>query len=197
MCIDAGLVGIMCCSFFFFFFFFNDTATTEIYTLSLHDALPIRQPGQAMRIAHAGDHRLDHAPAAHPRDVADHRGQLDVGLLQRLLDAPVMDHVHRASPRCQCRRLGASPKSKLTSVLQRHRCPPTPIEVIKAPRVQLATGLSAPLKSRPLRRRQAKPRTLPPPPEVSSPEVRPSPVPTRNENNRVTDSGCHSAASRC
>ena len=31
--------------FFFviFFFFFNDTATTEIYTLSLHDALPISQ----------------------------------------------------------------------------------------------------------------------------------------------------------
>ena len=26
---------------FVFFFFFNDTATTEIYTLSLHDALPI------------------------------------------------------------------------------------------------------------------------------------------------------------
>src|SRR2546427_8244669 len=32
------LVRIHC---FFFFFFFNDTATTEIYTLSLHDALPI------------------------------------------------------------------------------------------------------------------------------------------------------------
>src|SRR5215211_4869292 len=30
--------------FFFFFFFFNDTATTEIYTLSLHDALPIWPP---------------------------------------------------------------------------------------------------------------------------------------------------------
>src|SRR2546421_6915508 len=28
-------------SLFFLFFFFNDTATTEIYTLSLHDALPI------------------------------------------------------------------------------------------------------------------------------------------------------------
>src|SRR2546426_12541307 len=28
-------------TFHFFFFFFNDTATTEIYTLSLHDALPI------------------------------------------------------------------------------------------------------------------------------------------------------------
>src|SRR2546422_6379217 len=29
------------CTFYFLFFFFNDTATTEIYTLSLHDALPI------------------------------------------------------------------------------------------------------------------------------------------------------------
>src|SRR3989442_7665582 len=37
---------------FSFFFFFNDTATTEIYTLSLHDALPIspgrRAPGAAV-----------------------------------------------------------------------------------------------------------------------------------------------------
>src|SRR6266513_6058955 len=31
-------------SLLFFFFFFNDTATTEIYTLSLHDALPICRP---------------------------------------------------------------------------------------------------------------------------------------------------------
>src|SRR2546429_8734760 len=30
-----------CVLILFFFFFFNDTATTEIYTLSLHDALPI------------------------------------------------------------------------------------------------------------------------------------------------------------
>src|SRR3712207_7387857 len=32
---------------FLFFFFFNDTATTEIYTLSLHDALPIFDPASA------------------------------------------------------------------------------------------------------------------------------------------------------
>src|SRR5215510_16028322 len=32
---------------FFLFFFFNDTATTEIYTLSLHDALPIYAVGLA------------------------------------------------------------------------------------------------------------------------------------------------------
>src|SRR5438067_5946016 len=30
-----------------FFFFFNDTATTEIYTLSLHDALPISRRGRS------------------------------------------------------------------------------------------------------------------------------------------------------
>src|SRR3712207_7076468 len=33
---------------FLFFFFFNDTATTEIYTLSLHDALPISEPRDAI-----------------------------------------------------------------------------------------------------------------------------------------------------
>src|SRR5260370_26131672 len=35
---------MVCQSRTFSFFFFNDTATTEIYTLSLHDALPILQP---------------------------------------------------------------------------------------------------------------------------------------------------------
>src|SRR2546422_8401913 len=40
----------------FFFFFFNDTATTEIYTLSLHDALPIladRNPQPRLALAEA------------------------------------------------------------------------------------------------------------------------------------------------
>src|SRR6266446_11003342 len=36
------------------FFFFNDTATTEIYTLSLHDALPIYRQG-------TGDHQSRHS----------------------------------------------------------------------------------------------------------------------------------------
>src|SRR5258705_4254384 len=34
----------------FLFFFFNDTATTEIYTLSLHDALPILPGRQVCRV---------------------------------------------------------------------------------------------------------------------------------------------------
>src|SRR2546426_10617956 len=40
----------------YFFFFFNDTATTEIYTLSLHDALPI-SCDQHGRPARAGARR--------------------------------------------------------------------------------------------------------------------------------------------
>src|ERR1039458_7179893 len=37
----------------FFFFFFNDTATTEIYTLSLHDALPIYSTPRPPAACHA------------------------------------------------------------------------------------------------------------------------------------------------
>src|SRR3989454_3653149 len=37
-----------------FFFFFNDTATTEIYTLSLHDALPILRTFDALALLVAG-----------------------------------------------------------------------------------------------------------------------------------------------
>src|SRR2546422_11741079 len=50
----------------YFLFFFNDTATTEIYTLSLHDALPIspdhRNPYRASRVQlHPGDAERLHA----------------------------------------------------------------------------------------------------------------------------------------
>src|ERR1022692_1050334 len=54
----------------FLFFFFNDTATTEIYTLSLHDALPIcegqtRKQGQQsnQEYGHGSEHRSEeHTP---------------------------------------------------------------------------------------------------------------------------------------
>src|SRR5256885_16649367 len=45
----------------FFFFFFNDTATTEIYTLSLHDALPIS-------VLDAADRRWRHRQAVSHAD---------------------------------------------------------------------------------------------------------------------------------
>src|SRR5215831_11315736 len=84
----------------FFFFFFNDTATTEIYTLSLHDALPIWQ-----RKAIKGDmlHQqaeywkkaLDAAPALmelpldHPRPLQQHYAGAFVELVlgEKLTDA--------------------------------------------------------------------------------------------------------------
>src|SRR2546430_13648551 len=48
---------------FVFFFFFNDTATTEIYTLSLHDALPISHPVAGLPPGHPGQiHRAEHLP---------------------------------------------------------------------------------------------------------------------------------------
>src|SRR3990170_5387810 len=45
------LCFLPCSCFVFFFFFFNDTATTEIYPLSLHDALPISGRGAAAALA--------------------------------------------------------------------------------------------------------------------------------------------------
>src|SRR5436309_13326430 len=54
--------------FIIFFFFFNDTATTEIYTLSLHDALPISD--LAARVARE---RLSRGRAAAHRRTADRR----------------------------------------------------------------------------------------------------------------------------
>src|SRR3712207_7256633 len=50
--------------------FFNDTATTEIYTLSLHDALPIYRPGAprervAMDARPTSDHHVPKHEAAH------------------------------------------------------------------------------------------------------------------------------------
>src|SRR3712207_785014 len=56
------------CMSMFMFFFFNDTATTEIYTLSLHDALPIYLD------AVAGDAAIDEGPA---EDLVDHRDAVD------------------------------------------------------------------------------------------------------------------------
>src|SRR2546425_13373654 len=48
-----------------FFFFFNDTATTEIYTLSLHDALPIYR--RAVDEGNQGQRSAGRAPGAFPQ----------------------------------------------------------------------------------------------------------------------------------
>src|SRR5688572_33285899 len=61
---------------FYFFFFFNDTATTEIYTLSLHDALPISGWYGCRRGCRGG------APAGAPRTGAPRRSEEHTSELQ-------------------------------------------------------------------------------------------------------------------
>src|SRR2546425_8964125 len=67
-----------------FVFFFNDTATTEIYTLSLHDALPIsRRPGgRGAHRADGGDLRLRPRPRLQGRPLA-HGGRRLSGVRRR------------------------------------------------------------------------------------------------------------------
>src|SRR5256885_11276525 len=69
---------------FSFFFFFNDTATTEIYTLSLHDALPISRsaslgaPRADLRKSRRSDGRQQPAsalPDLGERLLAEHSGE--------------------------------------------------------------------------------------------------------------------------
>src|SRR2546426_2170655 len=54
-----------CCR-FYSFFFFNDTATTEIYTLSLHDALPIS--GRSCSVADSAAVPLGASAVSNPSD---------------------------------------------------------------------------------------------------------------------------------
>src|SRR5260370_2742744 len=84
-----------------FVFFFNDTATTEIYTLSLHDALPIsltanpstragrkswRAGWRASRTLSSAGRRAAH-PLAHPHRSEEHTSELQshLNLVCRLL----------------------------------------------------------------------------------------------------------------
>src|SRR6266511_3388917 len=60
---------------YFFFFFFNDTATTEIYTLSLHDALPNSPPPD--RGVQGGEDLLVRRQGAHPDRQAQDGGEVD------------------------------------------------------------------------------------------------------------------------
>src|SRR2546426_4984647 len=70
----------------FLFFFFNDTATTEIYTLSLHDALPICPDGEVEAACdqHEGHPHGDHAERrVLAEDVLEVRAREEAGLRHR------------------------------------------------------------------------------------------------------------------
>src|SRR2546427_12659290 len=72
---------------FSFFFFFNDTATTEIYTLSLHDALPIYQLRWKLPQSEF-DVQATLASFAKPGWSFRYRGSLDLGDIRRILRKP-------------------------------------------------------------------------------------------------------------
>src|SRR2546429_7306601 len=71
----------------FFFFFFNDTATTEIYTLSLHDALPISLLRDCNRLFDFGPGRVKNADRWPHRRSEEHTSELQsrLHLVCRLL----------------------------------------------------------------------------------------------------------------
>src|SRR5256885_8430673 len=79
----------------YFFFFFNDTATTEIYTLSLHDALPICLHGlQALRLVL---HQVHHGTVQlRPQRSEEHTSELQspCNLVCRLLLEKKKNSIH-------------------------------------------------------------------------------------------------------
>src|SRR5580698_11678079 len=66
-------------------FFFNDTATTEIYTLSLHDALPIYRAAGVRRNRRAGQQRRSRLPVRGRSEEHTSELQSHVNLVCRLL----------------------------------------------------------------------------------------------------------------
>src|SRR2546422_10295241 len=92
----------------YLFFFFNDTATTEIYTLSLHDALPISAPGPLTELPFIIGRRdaLDRA-ARVARDSSQAREAID---RLRAVDAALTDDDRRH--RSEERRVGKECRSR-------------------------------------------------------------------------------------
>src|SRR2546429_2633011 len=106
-----------------FFFFFNDTATTEIYTLSLHDALPISHAD-----ARAGGKRgRDCAPrygarhgAAHPRCAVSCRSEEHTSELQSRLHLVCRLLLEKKKNSILCRHTATCPCIKSRLIVPLH-----------------------------------------------------------------------------
>src|SRR2546430_10387959 len=88
-------------------FFFNDTATTEIYTLSLHDALPISTPAPAAGARRSGSRRRSRSPQRRTRAPArseEHTSELQSqsNLVCRLLLEKKQQHLPDRRNRLLC-----------------------------------------------------------------------------------------------
>src|SRR2546426_2268858 len=102
------------------FFFFNDTATTEIYTLSLHDALPIYTAVDQAGVDRAQGLVVDTQPLLHARAVVLHD---DIRILRELLeDRRSEEHTSELQSPCNlvCRLL-LEKKKKRQIVYAQHK----------------------------------------------------------------------------
>src|SRR5438105_8224785 len=93
---------------FFFFFFFNDTATTEIYTLSLHDALPI------LTLATAVDYRWSVQPQVLVPIAlmgGDRRSEEHTSELQSRVDLVCRLLLEKKKKKCHARRAAAAERA--------------------------------------------------------------------------------------
>src|SRR2546429_8210500 len=96
------------------FFFFNDTATTEIYTLSLHDALPISLRGDAaVHLHQAGDGKGVSRGAHHRADAVRLVGIVEQLPGHRLpVSSPHLDPQRDQVARSEERRVGKECRSR-------------------------------------------------------------------------------------
>src|SRR5256885_5144441 len=97
-----------------FIFFFNDTATTEIYTLSLHDALPIwLRRGRGGRVPHPVRGGEAHGPGALRRGVPP---AAEAGRMALLVGERSEEHTSELQSPCNlvCRLLLEKKKRSLT-----------------------------------------------------------------------------------
>src|SRR2546426_4443693 len=98
---------------FSLFFFFNDTATTEIYTLSLHDALPISVDGLALERLLVGEQLVQQATDGEQVGRRCDRAVRD--LLRRHVRRRSEEHTSELQSPCNlvCRLLLEKKKNKL------------------------------------------------------------------------------------
>src|SRR2546426_4088379 len=100
---------------FFIFFFFNDTATTEIYTLSLHDALPIWERAAVPQGVVSGDSGAEKRRCFRSVEAFRNRGQR----LHRRSE----EHTSELQSPCNlvCRLLLEKKKKKIRIMNETHR----------------------------------------------------------------------------
>src|SRR5256885_4371876 len=94
-----------------FFFFFNDTATTEIYTLSLHDALPISRARASRRVERCRHRRAPGEPGCTRARSEEHTSELQspCNLVCRLLLEKKKKGGHPYAGGHRAERRGSSP----------------------------------------------------------------------------------------